>query len=164
MWFWLFHNGCFWKCLFLTTRCLLTVTQCCDKIMWQLRWQYGNKRPSHTQTVFSAGCSHEKKHFCFPSVELFEKKHKLIDLPGHFRLVQTWGCLSFHWEVIITHQEPPNPWMWSDVLWPPCAVILGTWQLTLPATPSPGEKKTLRINCCWYAATKHIQVYMFSSL
>lgn len=28
---------------------------------------------THT-TVFSAGCSQEKKHFCFPSVELFEKK------------------------------------------------------------------------------------------
>lgn len=38
---------------------------CCDSM-----WTKG----LHTlSTVFSAGCSHEKKHFCFPSAELCKK-------------------------------------------------------------------------------------------
>lgn len=96
---------------------------------------------THT-AVFSVASSLEKNTFVFPLVNCL-KETPADRFARHFR-----ACPDVKVSVIalravaITHQEPPNPWMWSDDLWPPCAVTLGTVQLTLPATPSPGGIET----------------------
>lgn len=62
-------------------------------VIRQLRWQYVNKRPSHIQLFFQLALPMRKNTFVFLLLNCLDK-HKLIDLPGRFRLVQTWRGLS----------------------------------------------------------------------
>lgn len=135
----LFESGC--SIGFLTMWRLFTVTQCSDKIISQLWWQCVNKRPSHIQLFFQLALPWRKTlllSFCWTVRKntSWLAWQTVSGSPGHESL-----CHDLR-EVVVTHQEPPNPWMWSDVLWPPCDVVLGTLQLTLPTTSSPRGKET----------------------
>lgn len=129
-WLELLHSACF-LCLFLYA--LIRLSDSCGDST--------STNGLHTYSCFFSWLFPGEKHFCFPSVELWEKKTQADRFARPFQACRDMKVSVFAvWEVVVTHQEPPNPWMWSDVLWPPCDGTLGTLQLTLPAAPSPKRK------------------------
>ncbi len=142
--FWLVHNGCFYKCLFLPN-CLLGDSELSDSCDEQ-------KAFTHTAVFFNWLFPWEK-HFCFPSAELFEK-HKLIDLPGHGRLVQTWQGLPLHCGKSLLLTRSPQTHGCDQMSFD--LHVMYFWGLyNSHSQPGPHlMNKKRRINCCWFAATE----------
>lgn len=129
-----------WTCL---SNNMMSI-QCSDKTMWQLLWQSVNKRPSHIQynCFFRLAVPLRKNIFVFLLLNCQGGKKAGRFARPFQACPDTKAWVFTLWDIVITHQETPNPWMWSDVLWPPCDVILGTLKLTFPAMTSPDKKET----------------------
>ena len=140
----------------------LSVPRCSDKIIRQLRWQHVNKWPSHIQLFFQLVVPLRKNTFVFLLLNC-EEKHKLIDLPGRFRLVGTRMCPSSQCEKPLLLTRSPQTHGCDQMSFD--LHVMELWGLyNSRSQPRPHLKKSkLRINCCRDAATKCVQIWTFSS-